>query len=258
MQLIKFNLRYLSSARQINRTAFDYSRTAEIRGHFKAKDALNLANYIEYIDCKDYRFHCHMRHTTGNDDSFIKAQNVRNSLLLYSLQNSSIEYASAADLKSRLIFLHLAIEDRYAMLEREGDVAGFEICMQYQDNIYLLVCPDDPEPNADIRRPLLTALTLAHYVEYEEYSAQCGIDCFYRKEPQSEEEKWQINDEKSTHCHTEFLFKSAEKIRESLTILHQQLTSRYHILQKDKDIIGCTIILQYQDKITDLLATSSK
>lgn len=258
MKLLNFNLLYLTSAKQMHRTASDYSRTAEIRGHFKAKDALNLANYIEYIDCKDYRFHCHMRHTAGNDDTFIKAHNVRNSLLLYSLQNASIEYASAADLKSRLIFLHLAIEDRYATLEREGDIAGFEICMQYQDNIYLLVCPDDPEPNANIRRPLLTALTLAHYVQYEEYSAQCGIDCFHLKEPGTHEEKWQINDEKSSNCRTEFLFKSAEKIKESLTILHQQLTSRYQILQKDKDIIGCTIILQYQDKITNLLATSSK
>ena len=242
---------------QVHYTAFDYSKTAEIRGHFKAKNALNLANYIEYIDCKDYRFHCHMRHISEGGDSFINAQNVRNSLLLYALQNSSIEYASAADLKSRLIALHLAIEDRYPTLERVGDVAGFEICMQYQDNIYLLVCPDDPEPNANTRRPLLTALTLAHYVEYEEYSTQCRNNYFDSKESQSHEEKWQVDDEQSTRRNSEYQFKSEEKIKESLSILNYHLSNRYDSFQRDKDIIGCTIVLQYQEKIKNLIANSS-
>ena len=223
----------------------------------KAKNALNLKNYIEYIVCKDYRLGCEMAPITPLDDSFIKVKDVNNAILMDALSSSSNVTNSAPDLRGRLIALHLAIEDRYPVLEKEGDIEGFEICMKYQDKIYLLVCPDDPEPNADIRRPLLTALTLAHYVDCEEYSAQSAHDLISnlddessREEDSSREEKWSLEPADYTSLspissvtQVQTLSPSPEKDINGL------LLARYDSLQKNRDLVGCGIILRYQDKI---------
>lgn len=198
----------------------------------------------------------------GGDDSFIRAKNVNNAILLHALSSSG-QTATAEELRARLIALHLAIEDRYPVLEREGDIAGFEMCMKYQDKIYLLVCPDDPEPNADIRRPLLTALTLAHYVDCEEYSAQTAHELHSNMDKMdnienmdnmgvadsSREEKWTIQHSINYAPLQTVQTSSPKKVMACLAALDGVLIARYNSLQKDRDMVGCGIILQYQDKI---------
>ena len=192
-------------------------------------------NYVEYVVCKDFRLHGRASHTVSKK--------------LHISKKSSFRALQAADLKARLISLHLAIEDRYATLEREGNVQGFEMCMRYQDKIYLLVCPEDPEPNADIRRPLLTALTLAHYVQCEELSILHEMDLLSRTTTEYSD---------SVCTYKKYQYITSEQIKINLRKLYDQLFDRYNILSAGRDIMGCTIVLQYQDKIKNLLFSSGE
>ena len=203
-------------------------------------------NYVEYVVCKDFRSHQKVGRPSTNNAPVFSERSIKKEI--------SIRVLQAADMKARLIALHLAIEDRYATLEREGDVEGFAMCMKYQDQIYLLVCPDDPLPNPEIRRPLLTALTLAHYVQCAEYSIQTEV---YQLRNTATVGESNSNIERSDlHCTYQFI--SSEQLTFNLNKLNEQLSDRYNMLSLGRDTVGCAIVLQYQDKIKNLLYHSKQ